>query len=36
MGMDEMPLAEFITRRRLNPYVKPREIVRGNDLFWTK
>ena len=36
MGMDEIPLDEFVTRRKLNPYVKPRENFRGNDLFWTK
>ena len=36
MGMDEIPLAEFISRRRINPYVNPRVNFRGNDLFWTK
>ena len=36
MGMDEMPLAEFISRRKINPYVNPRANFRGNDLFWTK
>ena len=36
MGMDEMPLAEFVTRRKINPYVNPRANFRGNDLFWTK
>ena len=36
MGMDEIPLAEFITRRRIKPYVKPCENFRGNELFWTK
>ena len=36
MGMDEIPLAEFVTRRRINPYVNPRANFRGNDLFWTK
>ena len=36
MGMDEIPLAEFISRRRINPYVNPRANIRGNDLFWTK
>ena len=34
--MDEMSQAEFLIRRKLNPYVKPRELSRGNDLFWTK
>ena len=36
MGMDEMPLAEFISRRKINPYVHPRANFRGNDLLWTK
>ena len=36
MGMDEIPLAEFVTRRKINPYVNPRANFRGNDLFWTK
>ena len=36
MGMDEIPLAEFIVRRNINPYVNPRANFRGNDLFWTK
>ena len=36
MGMDEIPLAEFVTQRRINPYVSPRANFRGNDLFWTK
>ena len=36
MGMDEIPLAEFVTRRNINPYVNPRANFRGNDLFWTK
>ena len=36
MVMDEIPLAEFIACRKINPYVKPRENFRGNDLFWTK
>ena len=35
MGMDEMPLAEFVTRRKINPYVNPRANFRGNELFWT-
>ena len=34
--MDEMPQAEFLIQRKLNPYVKTREHSRGNDLFWTK
>ena len=33
VGMDEMPQAEFLNRRKLNPYVNPREITKGNDLF---
>lgn len=33
MGMDEIPLAEFITRRKINPYVNPRANFIGNDLF---
>ena len=36
MGMDEMPHAEFVIRKKLNPYVNPRANFRGNDLFWTK
>ena len=36
MGMDEIPLAEFIARWKINPYVKPHENFRGNDLFCTK
>ena len=36
MGMDEIPQAEFLARRRINPYVNPRANIRGNDLFWTK
>ena len=36
MGMDEIPLAEFIVRRKINPYVNSRANFRGNDLFWTK
>ena len=36
MGMDEMPLAEFVTRRKINPYVNPRANFRGNELFWIK
>ena len=36
MGMDEIPLAEFVTRRKINPYVNPHANFRGNDLFWTK
>ena len=34
--MDEMPLAEFVIRRKINPYVSPRAITQGNDLFWNK
>ena len=33
MGMDEIPLAEFVTRRKINPYVNPRGNFRGNELF---
>ena len=36
MGMDEMPLVEFVTQRKINPYVHPRANFRGNGLFWTK
>ena len=36
MGMDEMPQAKFIIRRKLDPYVNPQANYRGNDLFWTK
>ena len=36
MGMDEIPLAEFIANRKINPYVKPYDNFKGNDLFWTK
>ena len=36
MGMDEIPLAEFISRRKINPYGNPRANFRGNELFWTK
>ena len=35
-GMDEIPLAEFATRRKINPYVNPCANFSGNDLFWTK
>ena len=35
-GMDEIPLAEFIARRKINPYGTPRANFRGNELFWTK
>ena len=35
-GMDEIPLAEFISRRKINLYGNPRANFRGNDLFWTK
>ena len=34
--MDEIPLTEFATRRKINPYVNPRANFRGNNLFWTK
>ena len=33
MGMDEIPLAEFISRRKINPYVNPCANFRGNDMF---
>ena len=33
MGMDEIPLAEFIARRRINPYVKPCENSEGMSCF---
>ena len=36
MGMDEMPLVEFVTQRKINPYVNPHANFRGNELFWTK
>ena len=36
MSLDEMPLSEFIRRRRINPYVQPCENVRGYDLFCSK
>ena len=36
MGMDEMPQAEFVIRRKINPYVSPQASTRGNDLFWNK
>ena len=36
MSMDEMPLAEFVNRRKINPYVNPHANFRGNELFWTK
>ena len=35
-GMDEIPLAEFDSLRKLSPYVNPRANFSGNDLFWTK
>ena len=35
-GMVEIPLAEFATRRKINPYVNPCANFTGNDLFWTK
>ena len=34
--MDEIPLAEFVSRRKINPYANPRANFRGNELFWTK
>ena len=33
MGMDEIPLDEFIAQRKINPYGNPRANFRGNDLF---
>ena len=36
MGMDEIPIAEFISRRKINPYVHPRANLQGNELFCTK
>ena len=36
MGMDEMPQAEFVIRRKLNPYVNPRASRRGNERFLNK
>ena len=34
-GMDEIPLAEFASRRKINPYVNPCANLRENELFWT-
>ena len=35
-GMDEIPQSEFVCLRKLHPYVNPRAIVRGCELFWNK
>ena len=35
-GMDEIPLAEFVSQRKINPYANPHANFRGNELFWTK
>ena len=35
-GMDGIPFTEFVSRRKINPYVNPRANFRGNELFWTK
>ena len=36
MSMEEMPAAEFMSRRKINPYGEPREHFPGDDIFWTK
>ena len=35
-GMDEISTTEYVERRKINPYVNPRAILRGTELFWTK
>ena len=35
-GMDEISVTEYVERRKINPYVNPRAILRGTKLFWTK
>ena len=35
-GMDEISVCEYVERQRINPYVNPRAILRGTELFWTK
>ena len=34
--MDEISVNEYVERRRINPYVNPRAVLRGTELFWTK
>ena len=36
MAMDEIPLAKFFSRRKINPYGNPHANFLGNELFWTK
>ena len=34
--MDKIPLTEYNERRKINPYVNARAIIKGCELFWTK
>ena len=35
-GMDEISVTEYVERRRVNPYVTPRAVLRGTEMFWNK
>ena len=35
-GMDEIFVTEYVERRRVNPYVTPRAVLRGTEMFWNK
>ena len=34
--MDELSVTEYVERQKINPYVNPRAVLRGTELFWTK
>ena len=34
--MDEIPLNEYVERRKIDPYVNACAILGGTELFWTK
>ena len=34
--MDEIPLAKFVSRWKINRYANPHANFRGNEQFWTK
>ena len=34
--MDEISVNEYVEHRKINPYVNPRAVLRGTELFWTK
>ena len=34
--MDEISVSEYVERRRINPYVTPRAVLRGTEMFWNK